>query len=199
MNHKNIAMLFVVIPLLSACTSVKVTRTEVAKRVDLSGRWNDTDSRLVAEEMIKDCLARAWINEFNKKTGTSPYVIVGTLMNRSSEHIDAQIFIKDLEANLLNSGKVKFVAAKEPRQELRDERADQSRFSSKETVKPFGKEIGADFMLQGMINSVKDELKGKYVILYQVNLELINLETNEKVWISQKEIKKIVTRSSFGL
>ena len=185
--------------LLSGCASVKVTRTEVTKTVDLSGRWNDTDSRLVSEEMIKDCLARPWLGEFTTKAGKSPYVIVGGVLNRSSEHIDAQLFIKDLEADLLNSGKVKFVASKEPRQEIREERADQTRFSSKETAKAFGRESGADFMLQGTINSVTDELKGKSSILYQVNLELVNLETNEKAWIGQKKIKKIVSRSAFGL
>ena len=198
-NNKIILTFGVVaVSLLSGCSSVKVTRTEVTKTIDLSGRWNDTDSRLVSEEMIKDCLTRPWVNEVNMKTGKNPYVIVGTVVNRSSEHIDAQIFIKDLEKNLLNSGKVKFVASKEPRQELREERTDQSQYSSKETAKPFGKEIGADFMLQGSINSVSDERKGKSAVLYQVTLELVNLETNEKVWIGQKEIKKIVSRSSFG-
>ena len=52
-------------------------------------------------------------------------------------------------------------------------------------------------MLQGSINTIKDEIKGKYVILYQVNLELIELESNLKAWIGQKEIKKYVKRSRF--
>jgi hypothetical protein len=72
-------------------------------------------------------------------------------------------------------------------------------FSSPETAKAFRKETGADYMLQGRITSIKDEIKGKYVIFYQTDLELIDLETNEKVWMAQKEIKKIVTRSAFGL
>lgn len=185
--------------LISGCSSIKVKRTEIEKTIDLSGQWNDTDSRLVAEEMIQDCLSRPWVNEFNIKTGKTPYVIVGTVMNRSSEHIDSRLFTSDLERSLTNSGKVKFVAAKKEREEVREERADQSINASKETVKPFKQETGADFMLQGSINSVKDEIKGKYVMLYQVNLELVNMATNEKVWIGQKEIKKIVSRRAFGL
>lgn len=34
----------------SGCAT-KVTRMEPEKIVDISGRWNDTDSRLVAEEI----------------------------------------------------------------------------------------------------------------------------------------------------
>lgn len=184
---------------LNGCASQpKVTRTEVKKTIDLSGRWNDTDSRLVAEEMIKDCLDRSWFNAFYQKNNRQPVVIVGTVMNRSSEHINSQLFIENLERDLLNSGKVVFVTSHQERQEIRDERSDQHTGETEpSTVKPKGKETGADFMLQGSVNSVVDEIKGKYAILYQVNLELIDLTNNQKVWIGQKDIKKVVERSQY--
>ncbi len=90
------------------------------------------------------------------------------------------------------------MASKEERVELREEKADQQLgFTAPETQKSMYREMGADYMLQGSINAVKDEIKGKYVMLYQVNLELIELETNLKAWIGQKEIKKLVKRSRF--
>jgi len=191
--------IFVASASLSGCASQpKVTRTEVKKTIDLSGRWNDTDSRLVAEEMIKDCLDRSWFNTFYQKNNRQPVVIVGTVMNRSSEHINSQLFIENLEKDLLNSGKVIFVTSHQERQEIRDERSDQHAGETEpSTVKPKGKETGADFMLQGSVNSVTDEIKGKYAVLYQVNLELINLTNNQKVWIGQKDIKKVVERSQY--
>ena len=183
----------------SGCSSApKVTRTNVDKTIDLSGRWNDTDSRLVAEEMIKDCLGRPWINTFHEKISRDPVVIIGTVVNRSAEHINSELFIKDLEKNLLNAGKVIFVANRQERSDIRDERNDQqSGETDPSTVKPKGKETGADFIIQGSINSVADEIKGKYAILYQVNLELVDLTNNRKVWIGQKEIKKLVERSQY--
>ena len=178
----------------------KVKRTETDKVIDLSGRWNDTDSRLVSEEMIKDCMGRPWINKFNEKQPRQPVMIVGTVSNRSSEHINTQLFTKDLEKSMINSNFVKVVASKSEREEIRDERgSQQDGFTAKETVKPISRETGADFMLQGSVNSIKDEVKGKYAILYQINLELIDLTTNEKVWIGEKEIKKYVTKSAFSL
>jgi hypothetical protein len=201
MKKTNIAAGLLVLTALGAvgCAKIKVERAPVEGVVDLSGKWNDTDSRLVAEAMVNDCLGRPWATDFARTHDAVPAVIVGTVFNKTSEHIDAATFVADLERSLLNSGKAKVVAAKEPREEIRDEREDQQMFSSPETAKAFRKETGADYMLQGGITSIKDEIKGKYVIFYQTDLELIDLETNEKVWMAQKEIKKIVTRSAFGL
>lgn len=202
MKTKNMSILAVSVILagfLFGCSSIKVTRTPIEKTVDLSGKWNDSDSRMVSEEMIRDCLDRSWLSNFNIKQGRVPVVIVGTVTNRSSEHIDSRVFTSDLERSLINSGKVRFVAMKDSRQELREEKADQSEFSSKQTAKVQKQETGADFMVQGSINSIKDEISGKYVILYQVNLELVDLTSNEKVWIGQKEIKKVVSRRAFGI
>lgn len=185
--------------LVAACAGPSVRRTEVDETIDLSGKWNDTDSRLVAEEMILDCLERPWLQRYEAShRGKAPTVIVATVKNRSHEHINTQVFIKDLERALINSGRVAFVASKDERVELREEKADQQYgFTSRETQKSISREVGADYMLQGSINTIKDEIKGKYVILYQVNLELIELETHLKKWIGQKEIKKYVKRSRF--
>lgn len=186
--------------IIAGCASTKVTRTDVPKPVDISGSWNDTDSRLVANEMIEDAVSGRWVDNFLKDHGREPVVIVGQILNRSHEHIDAQVFIKDLERALINSGKVKFVASSSERVDVRDERlAQQEGFTNPATIKAIGMETGADFMLIGSINSVKDAESGRYVIMYQSNLELIDLTTNEKRWIGQKKIKKIVEKKRFGL
>ena len=184
--------------LISSCGGKKVARVGVEEQIDLSGNWNDTDSRLVAEEMIRDALSRPWLEEFKASKNTKPRVIVGTVRNRSHEHINTQTFVKDLERELTNSGRVVFVATKEQRAELREEREEQQKHASIETAKSFGKEYGADFMIQGQINTIIDQSEGTQLKYYQVELELINIETNEKVWIGQKKIKKVVERSSYS-
>jgi penicillin-binding protein activator len=186
--------------LISGC-GTKVKRTAVEQTIDLSGRWNDSDSRLVSEEMIKDCLGRPWLNKFDEQNKRNPAIIVGTIVNRSSEHINSQLFTKDLEKAFINSAMVSVVASDQERQEIRDERKDQqqSGMTNETTIKPNKEETGADLIIQGTINSVKDEIKGQYVILYQVNLELVDITTNQKVWIGEKEIKKQVKKSKFSL
>jgi hypothetical protein len=179
--------------ILDSCKGTKqVTRVQEDAVIDLSGRWNDTDSRLVAEEMVSDMLSRPWLEEFEKGMDRRPVIIVGLVQNKSHEHIATDTYIKDMEKAVLNSGKVRLVQAGEAREELRKERADQNEFSSKETAAKWGKELGADFILQGVVNSIVDENGKQKLVFYQTDLELTNLETNEKVWIGDKKIKKVI-------
>ncbi len=180
--------------LLGCGASRKVTRIEPEATVDLSGHWNDTDSRLVAKEMISDALARPWLEDFVAQKGNKPDVIVGKIRNESYEHISVETFIQDLERELTNSGKVNFVAGKSEREQIREERLDQAQHASEESAKRAGQEAGADFMLIGSINSILDESGGKKVIYYQVDLRLVDMENNRKVWLGQKKIKKLLTR-----
>jgi uncharacterized protein (TIGR02722 family) len=184
--------------MLAGCGGTKVNRVTHDSVIDLSGRWNDTDSRLVAEEMLRDCLNASWYNTYTAQ-GEIPTVIVGAVRNKSHEHIDAETFIKDIERTLINSGKVEFVANKSEREQIRDEKADQSTNATVETRNQMGEESGAKMMLIGSINSIVDKEGGKSVVFYQVNLELIQIESNRKLWIGDKKIKKYVTKSSAGL
>jgi len=181
---------------MAGCASgPKVERRAVDETIDLSGRWNDTDSRLVAEEMIKDCLSRPWVEQFMATHGQkTPAVIVGRVRNKTSEHINVETFVKNLERALINSGRVMFVASSQERGQIREERVDMASNATRETVKSPGEEYGADFMLIGTINSIRDEIKGKAVMFYQVNLELVSLANNVKVWIGEKQIKKFIKR-----
>jgi hypothetical protein len=181
--------------LMAGCGSSKqVTRLETDTTTDLSGEWNDTDSRLVAQEMIGDVTTSPWINEFTKSEQRKPTVIVGKITNRTTEHIEVKTFVKDLERSMLNSGQVDFVADATEREQLRDERKDQAKNALDETQKGPGKEAGADFMLIGNISSIVDQEGGDKVKFYQVNMELVNLESNKKVWIGEKKIKKGISQ-----
>lgn len=178
---------------LCSCSGTKtVSRINENEQVDLSGRWNDTDSKLVAQQIISDVLGRPWLGDHLKSEGKKPTIIVGLVKNRSSEHIATETFINDIERELINSGQVRLVQGGEFRNELRAEKADQQSNSSLETVKKFGRELGADFILQGSLNSITDSNKKTKLVFYQTDLELTNIETNEKVWIGSKKIKKVV-------
>ncbi len=190
---KIILLLALTLPFIAAC-STKVERMDVDATKDLSGKWNDTDSRLVSEEMISDCLMQPWYNKAVANLRKEPTVIVGTVVNNSMEHINTQTFIENMQRALINSTKVNFVASKEERGEVRTERLEQDEFASEATRKAFGKEVGADYMLSGVLNSIWDTEGKKNVIYYQVNLKLINIETNQIVWNGEKKIKKYVLK-----
>lgn len=202
MNSKIIRSLIIifVLGLITSCgSSRKVSRLSTDEVTDLSGNWNDTDSRLVAEKMIKSLNSADWVREYMIKKGKKPVVIVGKIRNLTSEHINTNTFIKDIEREIVKSRWLKFVANKIERNEVRDERMEQQMHASEETAKRMMQETGADFMLKGSINQITDSIEGESVRFFQVDLELINIETNEKYWIDSKKIKKLIEQNGYKL
>jgi len=191
-------LLVVLIALLASCQStVSVDRLSSDTDIDLSGNWNDTDIRLVASSLVKDSLNSPWLDKFRMKKMKNPVVIVGSFLNRSSEHIDTSIIAKRYEMELINSGKVDMVADISFRATVRDEREEQQYFASESTAKALGKEIGADFLLQGSVRTNLDQVGGKSVRTYYVSAELIDIETNQKVWVGEETIKKMIKQSKY--
>ena len=182
---------------LTACGGTSVKRVDAGEQIDLSGAWNDTDSQLVSEELIQDALSRPWVDNFVRQQGNSPAVIVGTVRNLSHEHINVRTFVADMERALVNSGRIDFVASSTERGEIRDERIDQDLNSTEATRNAAGQEMGADFMLKGEINTIIDKEGKEQVRYYQVDLTMISMADNRKVWLGQKKIKKYVKNASF--
>jgi hypothetical protein len=197
-NIKTILPLLAAAVLCTACPSnPKIDRIEPDTVTDLSGDWNDTDSRLVAEEMIQDSLSHPWLANYSRAKKKQPVVIVGEVKNLSHEHINVATFVNDMERALINSGRVEFVASRDERGEIRDERLDQDTHAREDTRKAAGQEIGADFMLKGTINTIIDALEKKQTRYYQVDLTLISMADNRKVWTGQKKIKKAIKNPKY--
>ena len=181
--------------MLSACASKQVGRLSENEVTDLSGNWNDTDSRLVAEAMVKDFLSSPSFNFYSSSVDGTPSITVGRIRNLSHEHVNTQTFINDMERQLINSpGLVRFVASSEQRAAVRSERADQDLYASDETRKRAGEETGADLLMEGTVNSFVDTDGDRQVRFFQIDLTLIEVETNEKKWIGTKKIKKIIDK-----
>lgn len=189
---------------LGGCAT-QVTRVSPDQQIDLSGRWNDVDSRQVADAIIRQSFdaqsaGASWALQFMQaNAGRRPTVIVGTVRNRSMEHIPVTTFVRDLERAYLSSGQVQVVASAEERDEVRAERIDQQENASADTRARLGKERGAQYMLQGDISSIEDREGGRRVVYYQVDMTLVDLESNAKTWTGQHRIKKFVERPRFRL
>ena len=108
-----------------------------------------------------------------------------------------ETLVADLERSFINSGRVRVVASAEEREGVRAERQDQQQYASEETMKSWGRERGADFMLLGEVNAVFDREENREVKYYQVDCYLVDLEDNTKVWTGFEKIKKFVGRSKY--
>ncbi len=182
---------------LSGCTSTEVKRVDAKEEIALSDRWNATDSRLVAEEMIADMVSFPWASEFRINNDRKPTVIIQRISNKSHEHIAVDTFINDIKRSIIRSGKANFVAGGDERAAIREERADQELNAAQ--AKQQGQEQAADFALSGTINSIVDQVDDERVTFYQVDLKLIDMESNIEVWNGQKKIQKYQNKSSYSL
>jgi uncharacterized protein (TIGR02722 family) len=182
--------------LMSGCAT-KVSRVDTSEEIALSDRWNAKDSELVANEMITDMMAFPWARDFEMSNNRRPTVIIQRISNKSSEHIAIDTFVNDIKRAVIRSGKAGFVAGGEERTELREERKDQELNSA--DAKQQGQEKAADFALSGSINSIVDEVGKKRVTFYQVDMKLIDMESNIEVWNGQKKIQKLQEKATFGL
>ncbi len=176
----------------AACGITRVQRIDTESVTDLSGRWNDADSRLVANALIEQSLSGSWTSV--NTGGNSPAVIVGEFRNRTLEHIPVTTFTRDLERALVSSSAVRVVASQQERSEVRDERMDQQQYAAPETRARLGRELGARYMLQGDVQAIEDAAGREKIVFYQVDATLIDLETNAKVWAGQHKIKKYIQR-----
>jgi hypothetical protein len=174
--------------------SQEITRVDPEAVTDLDYRFNDTDARETYQAMVNDALYRRWVDNWTTATGRKPIVVVGPIRNETQEYIDTRSFTVQFERELLNSDRVRFVAMKDQRDDIREERQQGQEWNTPETVKKMRAELGADFILVGRISDVKQRsLDGRSMVnSYQVTHELVNLESNEKAWIGVHEIKKVV-------
>lgn len=194
-NMKKLSLNFLLVGILAiglqSCFR-SVSRVDPDKEIDISGSWNDVDSKMTADAMVEQVLSEVWLKNHMMEKKEKPVVIVGFVKNKSHEHIDAETFMKDIERAFITSQKVRVVQGGEKREAIRGERADQQDNASVSSMKKWGLEVGADYMMQGSINSIVDALDRKKVVYYQIDLELTNIQTNEIVWIGDKKIKKFV-------
>lgn len=194
---KNLFLIFTaaaVISLASCGSTSRVTRYEDGSDVkDISGYWNENDIRLVCEELISTCASSPRVAGFKAESGRAPVAIVGKISNKSSEHIDTAMVAKRFQTAIINSGVMEFVADSEQRLELRTEKAEQAE-NAYGTAKSIGNELAADFMLQGTVFSHVDAEGREAVRTYQVDAQLIDIESNKILWQGEKTISKHIKK-----
>ena len=186
-----LVLLILLTSLFSSCAR-KVSRIAPNQQIDLSGRWNDSDSRQVADKMIAELLNNPKFKEYAQTLGRKPAIIVGQIRNKTSEHIDADNYVKKLELAIFNSDLADLVESEGFRDKLREERAQQQDFSDPATMAKWGKEVGANLMLFGEMTSETDVYNKDRVVNYVTTLFLTEVETSKRIWYGQQEIKKYI-------
>lgn len=155
--------------------------------------FTERDARAVYAGMVDDCLSKPWVDNWMNETGERPKLFVGTVKVDRRERIDTLTITRQIEEELINSQRVRLIADRSQREELRDERINQQVFTRDSDIKKVANELGADFIMVGRIGTqrYRQEAGGR-VTYFQVNMELLDIESGEKVWVETEEVRKVV-------
>lgn len=161
----------------------------------MDDRWSETDMQKVVEDLVGKMTKHRVI----KNAKTPPIVMVTRLQNKTSEHIDTQSIMDMVRVELSNDGSVRFVD-KAAREDVAEEYDYQnSGMVSKETQKSKGGQIGADFIINGRLDSIVKDINKQKTVYYKVTLNLTNLKTNIIEWTGYKELRKQYKKRRMGL
>jgi len=161
----------------------------------LNDSWSETDMQKTVESLVASMVAHPVINNAKKL----PIVMVTQLQNKTSEHIDTQSVMDMVRVDLMKTGKTSFVD-KEARQDIADEYNYQnSGMVGDETKKGPGGQTGADFIVNGRLDSIVQEVGKEKTVYYKITLNLTNLKTGVISWSDQKQIRKYFKKKSVGL
>lgn len=183
---------------LSACgpkAFVKGEYEDPNKQNLMNDSWSETDMQVTVKNMVDSLVAHRSIADAQKM----PILMVTNLQNKTSEHIDTQSIMDMVRVELTNSGKVTFVD-KEARQDISNEYDYQnSGMVSDTSKKEAGGQVGADFILNGRLDSIVQEVGKDKTVYYKLTLNMTNLKTGLTAWTNQKQIRKAFKKQSIGL
>jgi len=199
-THISLTMAMTVLSafLLSSCgpkAFVKGEYEDPEKANLLNDQWSETDMQNVVKDLVGSLTSHPAI----KDAKTPPVVLITQLQNKTSEHIDTQSVMDMVRVDLMKTGRVGFID-KEARQEIADEYNYQnSGMVAKESQKGPGGQIGADFIINGRLDSIVQEVGKDKTVYYKVTLNMTNLKTGMIIWSDNKQLRKAYKKKTIGL
>ncbi len=193
----------------AACSSVRYGDPTDEETVNIG--YGVTDRQRIVEEMVgslKESPALSYFDHSGKGEDKRVIIYVGGVENRTSEHIDTTGITDVIREQLLESGRFRFPAGELGQNEI----GEQVRFQQGSgrvdpaQAKEFGKQIGADMILYGVMRSIEKD-RGRSLesggvkterVDYQFVLNAVNIETGEIVWSKSKDLTKTAKTGLFG-
>ena len=174
---------------------IKGEYDDVSEENLLGDQWSETDMQKVVAKLVKKMLQSRPIQASAKP----PIVMVTRLQNKTSEHIDTQSIMDMLRVELTNSGGVQFVDKAARGDVTREYEYQNSGMVSETTKTGPGDQTGADFIINGRLDSITQDIRKRKTVYYKITLNITNLKTNIIEWTGYEQIRKRYKRRRMGL
>lgn len=195
----SVGILLSAILALSSCGPKAFVKGDYDDNVDEKNLLTDSWSESDMQTAVKDLVGSATNHREIANAKRPPIMMVTKLQNKTSEHIDTQSITDMVTAELMRGGRVTFVD-KAARDDIADEYAYQdSGMVSSETKKGKGGQVGADFIMNGRLDSIVQEAGKDKTVYYKLTLNITNLKSGLIVWTDYKQIRKRFKKRSLGI
>ena len=176
---------------IAGCEADRTRRTDPNADINLVRRFNDADMKMIARSMTADAISRPWLEQAITKLGRKPIIAVGEIRNKTDQVVATEFMTTKFEEELINSGRVDVLAERTIRETLRLERSD-TEFTDPAFIKKMKAEMAVDFILSGNIVMDREISRSgnNDFVAYQVDMQLLDIETLRKVWLKTENVKK---------
>ena len=199
MKNLNLVLILLLGLTLTACGPRQFVKGQYDDNVEdtnlLTDKWSESDMQNAVKDLVASAVAHPSISAAKRP----PVVMVTRLQNKTSEHIDTQSVTDMFQVELMKSGKVAFVD-KAAREDIAEEYDYQdSGMVSRESKKGKGGQTGADFIMNGRLDSIVQEAGKDKTIYYKLTMNLTNLKTGLIQWTDHKQLRKQFKKKRVGI
>lgn len=168
--------------------------SNVEKENLLTDQWSETDMQKSVAELVSSMAAHPAIAQASKK----PIVLVTKIQNKTSEHVETQSIADMIKVELTRSGKLLFID-KEAREDIANEQSYQESGAVGSNKIGKGQQVGADYILNGRLDSITQEAGKDKTVYYKLTLNLTDIRSGLIVWTDHKQMRKIFRKKTIGL
>lgn len=151
---------------------------------DIKRALRDTLNKLRASPVMND-----W-----RTANPKPVVAVFPFKNDTHDHIDSALetILSEAEAWLLEAGTVRIVDRRRQAEYIRDVEGQQHPVFNQANAAKYGKQMGAKQYITGHVSDVFERGDSMTRHQYFLYLEVIDVETSEKLFLGKSEITKAI-------
>lgn len=191
--------LLAILVLATGCGQKAFVRGDYDENVNEANLLNDKWSESDMQRAVQDLVASAANHYSIRRAKKPPIVMMTRLQNKTSEHIDTQNIMDMMRVELMKQSGLSFVD-KEARDDIAEEYEYQnSGTTSAATKKGPGDQVGADFIINGRLDSIVQQAGRDKTVYYKLTLNMTNLKTGLIIWSDYKQIRKKYHKDRFGL
>ncbi|MDR0484700.1 MAG: penicillin-binding protein activator LpoB [Alphaproteobacteria bacterium] len=177
---------------LTACggTSYQATSQNTA-----SSTFSVVDQKMLIETLTTKLLSdKAFLAELD---GEKPTLLIDTVKNKTSEHIDTESMTDTLKVAIVKSRMFSIINRDKLDVLAKENAINQSGLGDAQRATKLGKLWGAKYVMYGNFSSIVSFVGSEKQTYYKFTLIVQNIETGEEVWIDEAEINKVSKKGLF--